>query len=324
MPKKSTVTLPPSQMETRDRNKKTFPGTVDKPTPRRTTAEVQQEKAAKAQAKKALAEARKQSIKRTAEFERADIANEDTVDATPRPTFTPKPRPLSRNPKHSSLTTITGTSDIGVYDDRDETPFMAGSDTEITVDTDNSAVPVDNSPPPPVEKKKAKNTQKPEATAASVDTKKPRKTVNRKRRVADVEDSDDVPMDSEQPLEPKPKRVKVKTRDEINVAATEILENEKEGNKYAQMVNSMGSSGTPASKVPPARSSQLQAEAVNGGQLKREGAIGDIKKAVGGRKLKREGAIADINYPEKSITLNLPDSSKSTRPDPGNKGNNIR
>jgi hypothetical protein len=53
-------------------------------------------------------------------------------------------------------------------------------------------------------------------------------------------------------------------RDEINVAATKILENENEGNEYANMVNSMGS----VSKV---TSHSTHFQAVSGRQPKREG-----------------------------------------------------
>ena len=300
MPKAATVpkeTIPQRQMETRAKNKTTHPGKVDKSPPpprRRTKAEVQQEKEAKAQAKAALAEARQQKIERAAEFERADLANEDMVAVTPRPIFTPKPRPLSRNHRNSPLTPFVGTdtSDIEVSDDLDETlrPGSVGLvDSDLGVESDG--------PPPPAVKGKAKIT-------ATVDTKK---LVDRKRRVVDVES--DVPLDDEeQPREPKVKKVKVKMRDEINVAATKILENEQEGNKYAsaKMVNPMGLSGKPASKVP---------SHSGGRQLKREGAIADIKKSVGGKKLNKEGAIADFFYPDKSTTTNVPDSSTRRDPD---------
>jgi hypothetical protein len=300
---KVTDSVPQPHIKTRAKNKTTHPGEVVtkslQAAPRRTKAEVQQEKDAKAQAKKALAEARQQSINRAAEFERADIANEDMVDATPRPAYTPKPRPLSRNPKNSPLT------DIEVSDELDETsgtPFMPGS--ESLVDADDSAVDsaVDNNgSPPPAEKKK---TTRKAVTAAKVDMKKLGKTTDRKRRAVDVEGDDRLDSDEEQPQEPKPKRAKMKMRDEINVAATKILENEK-GNKYAKMVNSIvGSSGKPVAKVQSHSSDR---------PLKREGAVANIMN-VGGKDLKRQGAIADINNPDKS-------TFSTTRPDPNN---NIR
>jgi hypothetical protein len=64
-----------------------------KTTKHQTTAEVQEECAAKAQAKAAHEDARLQSINRTAEFEHANMANEVLVNATPHPPFTPKPWP---------------------------------------------------------------------------------------------------------------------------------------------------------------------------------------------------------------------------------------
>lgn len=297
---KVTDDIPQSHIKTRAKNKTTHPGEVVtkslQAAPRRTKAQVQQEKDAKAQAKADLAEARQQSIIRAAEFERAEIANEDMVDATPRPAYTPKPRLLSRNPKNSPLT------EIDISDDLDETsgtPFMPSSESLADADDSDSAVDNDSTPLP-AEKKK---TTRKAATAAKVDTKKLGKTTDRKRRVDNVEGDDRLDSDEEQPQEPKPKRAKMKMRDEINVAATKILENEK-GDKYAKMVNSIGSSGKPVAKVPSHSSDR---------PLKREGAIANIKN-VGGKDLKRQGAIADINYPDKS-------TFSSIRPDPNN---NIR
>jgi hypothetical protein len=229
---------PERRINTRAKNKTTHPGKVvtSSQAPRRTKAEVQEDKAAKAQAKADAAAAIQQSINRTAEFEHADIANEDMVDATPRPISTPKPRP-----RDSPLTSFTATSDI-VFDDDDpdESPFMPGSQVSVDAGAGDSAVESDV-PSLPAKKKKGKSTQK--ATSARVDMKNLDETADRKRRVADIEG--DLPADSneEQPQEPKPKKVKVKMRDEISVATTKILENEregnKEGNKYAKMVKSI-------------------------------------------------------------------------------------
>jgi hypothetical protein len=268
---------PERRIETRAKNKTTHPGKVVKSSqaPRRTKAEVQEDKAAKAQAKAAREEAKQQSINRAAEFETVDIANEDTLDATPRPIFTPKPQRLSTKPKNSPLTSFADSSDI-IFDDDDETPFMPGSQGTVDAGTgDSDSAEESDAPPPPVKKKKSKSTQK--ATSAA-DTKKLEEKADRKRRVADVKS--DIPTDPDEPQEPKPKKLKVKMREEINVAAAKILEKEKEGNKYANMVNSMGSSGKLASKLP-SHSSQPQAR-----PLKREGAVADIKQsmAVGGNK----------------------------------------
>ena len=127
MPK---VTVPQRQIETRAKNKTTHPGKVVKPSHRQTKVEVQQEKDAKAKAKAVLAEARQQSINRTAEFERANIANEDMVNANPRPTFTPKPQPLShRNHKNSPLTSFS--SNTETFNDLDGSPLMSGSESLV-------------------------------------------------------------------------------------------------------------------------------------------------------------------------------------------------
>jgi hypothetical protein len=98
----------PRSIGTRASNKSVHPGNVFKPSvPRRTSAEVQQEREAKAKAKADREEAKQRSIVRAAEFEHADMANEDLVDATPRPPFTPKPWPPSRNKKKAKVIPVT-------------------------------------------------------------------------------------------------------------------------------------------------------------------------------------------------------------------------
>jgi hypothetical protein len=78
------TSAPRRQMETRASNKTAHPGYVDKVIPtRRSGVEVQKTRTAKAQAKAAREEAKKNSINRTAEFELADIAKENLADATP-------------------------------------------------------------------------------------------------------------------------------------------------------------------------------------------------------------------------------------------------
>ena len=258
-----TKAVPQQGLATRSKNKTVHPGTVDKAQQRRTKEEVKEEKEAKARAKKALAEARQQSINRAAEFEHAAIANEDMVDATPRPTFIPKPRPLLKR-KNSPLTSLADTSDVEA-DNVDGSPFIPNS--QGLADEEESAADVESDGPRAhPTKKKAKTTLK--------------ATAGKKQETPDVET--DVASDEEAP---KPKKVKAKMRDEIDVATTKIVKNERGlGNKYAQMVNSMPAE--PASKAVkvPLHSSQLQAVP---------------------RPLKREGAIA-----------NLADSS--TRADPNN------
>ena len=212
---KATQAVPQSHIETRAKNKTTHPGKVvtSSQQPRRTKEEVEQEKNAKRQARKDLEEARQQSINRAAEFERADIANEDVMNSTPRPLFTPKPRPRSRNQRPSSLTPIADTSNVEASDVPDATPLMAGS--EDLVDADDTALEAAMDiymPLPPAKKRKGK------APAT--------KHVPEPRPVAS-EDEDQ---------QPKPKKLKAKMRDEINIA-----------------VNSMELSRNPASKDPSQR-----------------------------------------------------------------------
>ena len=80
--------------------------------PRRTTAEVHQEHAVKVQEKAAKEEAKQQSINRAAEFEHADMANEDIVDTMPRPPSTPKRWRTSSSQKDTCLTSPTETSNV--------------------------------------------------------------------------------------------------------------------------------------------------------------------------------------------------------------------
>ena len=233
------------------------------------------------------------------------------VNATPCPNFTPKPWPLIHNPKKSSLISFSGTSNIGVSNnlDEDQTAFMVPSSENLH----DSAVESEGPPPlTPAKKGKAKPVRK--TTAVKVDVKKLGETADRKWRVVDTE-SDIANSDKEKVQESKPKRVKVKMQDEINVTATmKIPKNENEGNKYTKMVNSMVSSRKPASQ-PEAPLYPSQFQAVGGRQLKREGANTNIKESVGGKKLKREGVIANIT---KSNTF-IPYSFTRAHPD-----NNIR
>jgi hypothetical protein len=75
--------------ETRASNKWVHPG---KPiTPHQSKDGVGAEHVAKAQAKADYEEVKMWSIIHAAEFEHADGANEDFVNATPHPSFTPKP-----------------------------------------------------------------------------------------------------------------------------------------------------------------------------------------------------------------------------------------
>lgn len=277
-------------METRAKNKTAHPGTIQKSSqkPRRTKEEVQRDKDAKAKAKQDREEAKQNSINRTAEFERADIVNEDIVDATPRPLFTPKQRRFPQSHKNSPLTSFADTSDIEIESQADgpeDTPFIPGSAddaVDVGVDLDDTA----DAPPPPAEEKKEKKSKKAKTDAKN---QKVEETAGHKRKVVDVEGN--------APREPKPKKVKVKMRDQINDATMKIMENEKEleGNRFAKMVDSMGSSGRRVSTATvPSHSPQPEVQAGDGRKLKREGAIADLNLPKKSGKEKEE-AIADIN-----------------------------
>jgi hypothetical protein len=98
--------------ETRASNKLAHPGELLAPKLRRTKGEVEAEHAAKAQAKVDREEAKKQSIIRAAEFEHADRADEDFVNATPHPPFTPKPWPPICNKKKANPIPVAETTDV--------------------------------------------------------------------------------------------------------------------------------------------------------------------------------------------------------------------
>ena len=145
------------QIGTRARNKLTHPGNVSKPAPRRSSAEVQQEREEKAKAKAVRDAAKKKGIIRAAEFEKADMANEDITDATPRP-FTPKPWPPRRN-KKGATADLVPIAESGVDTDTDD-PAPAAPEL-VTGDESESD---DTTPGPPT--KKQKTLVKEKATAA--------------------------------------------------------------------------------------------------------------------------------------------------------------
>jgi hypothetical protein len=156
----------PRQIETRVSNKSTHPGNIFKPNvPHRTSAEVQQEHEAKAKAKADREEAKRQSIVHTAEFEHANLANEDMIDATPRPLFTPKPWPPPHNHKNAKLVPITESSDVKMGDDFDKASFVPVP-SEQSVAEDESAIESDD-PTPPSKKQKARVTEKATGTVGA-------------------------------------------------------------------------------------------------------------------------------------------------------------
>jgi hypothetical protein len=277
------TSVPPRQIATRASNKTTHPGNAVKTTKRRTTAEVQEERAAKAQAKAAREEARQQSINRAAEFERADMVNEDLVDATPRPPFTPK-KPQYQT--HSDLTPLAETSDADMSDGFEKASFVPPA-SEHSDTADESADESDT--PRPAKKLKAEPMAKMAATKAAT-KKAAAKKVDKKKN---VDDSDvEIVAELQPPQEPKPKKVKPRMRDEI---AKKIEENKSQGGKYADMLKSTSGKRPAAPKGP----------------------SGPQATVVGGKKLQREGAIADISTFGMEIPATEPDqvlNSKQNNP----------
>lgn len=223
-PKKSPI--PPSHIETRSRNKLVHPGVPDKAAKRRTSADVQQEREAKAQAKAAQEKTKRHNINRAAEFEHADMNNEDVADATPRPAFTPKSRPLPRNHRKSILAPVAEDSDVEASDPAGIEPFepcwseglasKEGSDSE-------------SDPPPLAKKLKTQPTGK--ATADPVRAKPAGK---QRKAVSPPKSSDDeaMPASDEEPPQPKPKKAKVLVRDQINEVTRNIEQSKIQKTKY--------------------------------------------------------------------------------------------
>ncbi len=118
-------------METRVGNKTAHPGNLIKST-RRTKAEIEEERVAKAQAIAARTEAKQQHINRTVAFEHADMANEDIVNATPRLLFAPK-RPASTC---NSTPTDLAMSGFEILEDSESD----SSESDVAVTMENSSV----------------------------------------------------------------------------------------------------------------------------------------------------------------------------------------
>lgn len=277
------------QIGTRASNKTTHPGRFEKPkAPRRTSAEVQEEREAKAKAKADREEAKRKSITNVAEFEHADMANEDLLDATPRPLFTPKPWPRSKSKKRSRVDPPAEPNEVEIDDDNlafDNTPLTPVAEdleTEHEDDAENKSLTDDKSdsieytsPPtkkqktiPPIKKQKGKKVDRGEKAMVATDDEETQET-------------------------PKPKKTKAKVREEIDFAAKKMKEVQAklEINKYADMLKSHKPS------------SQLEAVGGSGSQ----------------RKLKREGAIADISAMYKKVTVATADQNVST----GNNNNDV-
>lgn len=124
-------TMAAPRINTRSKNVAVHPGLVLQAPPRRTSAQVKADKAAKKEAKETANLAAQAKINRAAAFENAAMANEDLLDATPRPLFTPKPKSTADVPDSE---TDGGSIEVDVTDglDGDQRTFvpMNTSETE--------------------------------------------------------------------------------------------------------------------------------------------------------------------------------------------------
>lgn len=222
--------VPPRRIGTRSSNQLAHPGNIVKGTPRRTTAEVQQERAEKARAKAAQDEAKQQKVDQAAEFEYLDRVNEGVAGATPLPPFTPKPWPPPRNRQNANPVSVTETSDAEVSDDLGRDLFAPPcSDKSFTDGV--STVQSDEPPPPPPPPKRLKAQTNGKASATQRAKLVGSKAAGKKRQADNDADQEEPPQGSE----PKQKKVKVKVRDEIGIAVKKFAENEGQ-NKYNDML----------------------------------------------------------------------------------------
>jgi hypothetical protein len=188
--------VPERQITTRSTNKLAHPGYIDKAAVRRNKAEVEEERTTKALAKVARAEAKERSIKRTAEFEQADVVDEDIVDATPRQHFAPK---CTRPPAE-------GNSSIAEKSYDEEGEQVESNFSENSVTTGDSAVDseVSNRTEKDVVAKRGRPGRK-----------DMRKTVVESDLETELDSNEETPVK-------KPKPAKRNVRDEINIASKEI------------------------------------------------------------------------------------------------------
>ena len=198
-----STSVPQSYVATQSKNKVTHPGLAVKGLPHQTIAKVQQECAMKAQAKAAWEETKQQGINRAAEFEHENMANEDIIDATPCPQFTPKAQLAPHNQRNTSTNPATNTSNL-------ESTYMA-SPSKKSVTDDITTASENDSLPPPIKRCKTQG----KATMKTV------LTAGTKCRRA--EKADKTPTsDGELPEEPKLKKAKIKVQDEIDMAMKKI------------------------------------------------------------------------------------------------------
>jgi hypothetical protein len=252
--------LGPSQIKTRPSNKGTHPGNVTKGTSRRTPAEMKLMREEKAKAKASREKAKQQGITRTAQFEHSDKLDEELGEATPRPLLASGLPRAPRNRKQTKPVSITSSSDV-----------EKGNDSEASAPTEDVATESDSTAesdqPPP--KKQTKATVKPTVKIGKPGTVKT--AAKRKKLEVDTDANETTSSDKE--TTPQPKKVKVKMRDEINLASKEIGETEAKQQRRSDTVKSAASK--PAPKVPGDGGSR---------KLKREGAMlqvcEDVNKAT--------------------------------------------
>ena len=190
----------------------------------------------RAQAKAACEMADQNSIRRMAEFEIRDLAEEDFANATPRPPFTPKQFPQPRNQAYSGLTPMAETSDDetsdfdrGLFvpptdeDDVDTEDDMAVEDDEVVggykiVEEDKLAEDEDDVPSPPPKRFKSQRTGKAAAATTKV-------TVGRKEKPVEV-DAEMMPAPPSRKTKShrNPKSKKGMLRAIIDMAAKKIRE----------------------------------------------------------------------------------------------------
>jgi hypothetical protein len=186
------------QIETRAGNKSSHPGNIAKPPKRRTTTEVEADRATKARAKQDRELARKQRIERAARFERADRIREDDVDDTPQKAL-PGTNSLPSETSDVEMTEMTQLTHAG--------NIHYNVDGSITVD--DSAVESD--PPRPLKKAKASST----AEGKGKVSKKATRKAASKKKTTETSEGEVVGPGAVPPKEPKPKK---KTyREEINL-----------------------------------------------------------------------------------------------------------
>lgn len=113
-----------SPRKTRLKNATQHPGLVNKPATRRTTAEVKAIAQAKQAAKVAKKEAKMASVHRAAAFESTAMAEEDFMDATPRPKFNP------RSTSHATSTKMETSCDVEMSDNSSLNENTADDDSE--------------------------------------------------------------------------------------------------------------------------------------------------------------------------------------------------